>query len=198
MKKNLLFIFTILLIIVSCTTDRHFENEISNEKSTGIANKVGPPVYDSIVFVDPTKPNINATIITTDQNCYSLASGYGNNYRYYVSAGNTVPYDRVIHSIVIKGTTIYQVSPVTIPANQSVSQDVTIFNNETSRVENVKIRVLSVLNGNVETINDYNKVDFEGYINNCFNEPLNLPDSCYDKDLKPIDENKNGIWDCME
>jgi hypothetical protein len=161
-----------------------------------------PPIDSLIIDTTSTKPTINATIFTTGQTYYSLASGYGYNYRYYVSASNAVSYDRVVHSTIIKGTDLYFVEPVTIPAYQNVSQNVIILNNESSKVGTVKIRILSVLNNNVETLPIYNRVDFSGVINNCFNRPITLPKEP-EKPCKyflgfPIYENGDGIMDCVQ
>ncbi|MCX8525869.1 hypothetical protein OF897_18300 [Chryseobacterium formosus] len=198
MKKHVFLLclsMFLSVIIISCGRDELLDEaqEVSDSQMM-----MKPPLDSLIIDTTFTKPTINATIFTTGQTCYSLASGYGYNYRYYVSASDVVSYDRVVHSTIIKGTALYFVQPLTIPAYQNVSENVIIFNNESSKVGDVKIRILSVLNSNVETLQNYNRVDYDGYINNCFSRPFNQPDSCYDENLVPIDNNHDGIWDCMQ
>lgn len=198
MKKHL-SVFA-CIIMIACGQDESSLDETQVVSDSQMMMK--PPIDSLIIDTTSTKPTINATIFTTGQTYYSLASGYGYNYRYYVSASNAVSYDRVVHSTIIKGTDLYFVEPVTIPAYQNVSQNVIILNNESSKVGTVKIRILSVLNNNVETLPIYNRVDFSGVINNCFNRPITLPKEP-EKPCKyflgfPIYENGDGIMDCVQ
>jgi len=155
--KSILFGLSLLLIaFVSCSRNE-MTSEESIEKSLNLSNRN----RDSLVIdtVVDQRPTINATIFTTGTTCFSLASGYGNDYRYYVSSNTAMPYDRLVYSTAIKGNALFAVQSLVIPAYQYVSQNVVIFNNESSKVGDVIIRVLSVKNNTLETINEYNKID---------------------------------------
>lgn len=197
--KSIFFVLTLSIIsLVGCGHEQVDEMDKSEVQGKMMGKS---PIYDSIVIVDPVEANINATIFTSGT-CYSLASGYGENYYYYVSSSVTETYDRVVHSTIFKGTAMYFVQPLTIPAGQNVSENIILFNNEKTKVGNVQIKIMSVLNNNVDITNNYTKVNFTGFINNCFSKPLTLPEDpekpCKDFLGFPIDENGDGIMDCIQ
>ncbi|GEM_PF-3949509 len=161
-------LFLSLIILVSaCSTEEPFE---SLAVTDGPEDSRGTP---------PPLPGYILAQLVPDGPCINLHDGFlGTKYNIRATSGTyTHTYDRMVHIVVmddqasgIPGVdTMVASGTVTIPANQTQSEPLRVFNNATMNYGDVEVRILSVTTGSGTDRTDYFELrSTSPTINNCY------------------------------
>lgn len=176
---------SLAIIIVSCDNKEPFEDVDVNQVKSNL--NLPLDLGDA-----PASSSYVLGHLVDEGLCYNMYNVAARSYSISVTSGlTTTSYNRTVHVAVVKGQNILTSAILTIPAGQTQSQNIPVFESATTRHGTVSVIPYTVFNGSQDITDQHELRKTSTVADNCYNSNSNLPglDFCGDDN----DHDNDGV-----